>query len=106
MITEITYYDPRQKRTRTETLNNAEDWRVQAMVQKLRREGKVIRDVKHLKKPVSSSSTGKPSDMPSYVSMDFDFSSSSSDSSSSDSGGGDYGGGGGDFSGGGCSGDW
>lgn len=46
MITKITYYDPRQKRQHTIEMKDPEDWRVQAMVVKLRREGKVIRDVR------------------------------------------------------------
>ena len=52
MKIEIVYYDPRSKRVMNKILmemNGLEDWRVQAMVFKLRREGKRIRDVKVIK---------------------------------------------------------
>jgi hypothetical protein len=51
--TEITYYEPRSKQVKTERMENAEDWRVQAFVVKLRREGKVIKDVKKVQQPVA-----------------------------------------------------
>jgi hypothetical protein len=46
---EIVYYDPRSRRVMSKVMvemNGLEDWRVQAMVHKLLREGKRIRDVK------------------------------------------------------------
>ena len=52
MKIEIVYYDPRSRRVLNKTLmemNGLEDWRVQAMIFKLRREGKRIRDVKVIK---------------------------------------------------------
>lgn len=52
MKIEIVYYDPRSRRVMNKTLmemNGLEDWRVQAMIFKLRREGKRIRDVKVIK---------------------------------------------------------
>jgi hypothetical protein len=51
--TEVIYYDPRSKQVKTERMENAEDWRVQAFVVKLRREGKVIKDVKKVQQPVA-----------------------------------------------------
>lgn len=53
MKIEIVYYDPRSRRVMNKTLmemNGLEDWRVQAMIFKLRREGKRIRDVKVISK--------------------------------------------------------
>lgn len=53
MKIEIVYYDPRSRRVMNKTLmemNGLEDWRVQAMIHKLRREGKRIRDVKVISK--------------------------------------------------------
>lgn len=48
MKIEIVYYDPRSRRVLNKTMeaNGIEDWRAQAMVHKLLREGKRIRDVK------------------------------------------------------------
>lgn len=55
-IIEVTYYNPKTKQKTITILDGSEPWRVEAFVQKLRREGKVIRDVKTIvgTRPVDS----------------------------------------------------